>query len=123
VQDAVVSFYDIYLGLPKDAIWLKLPPDEQDQQPGRDLLIVLGPGHKTITFKVRSRGDARAAWLAGDFTDWRQLAMNKVSRDSYAISLSVPEGTHGYKYIIDGLWLSAPSREEAGMYQAAMAKA
>ncbi|MFB3891456.1 MAG: hypothetical protein ACE15C_05470 [Phycisphaerae bacterium] len=112
-QDAVVSFYDILLGLPRDAIWIRLP--EADKSPGgwaRDLLVVMGPGEKKVTFRVKPPGRTRAAGVAGDFTSWHQVPMRKLDDGSYAFTVRLPQGVYGYQYVVDGVWMNDPANDE-----------
>jgi hypothetical protein len=112
-QDAVVSFYDILLGLPKDVIWVKLPDASRSSGAwARDLLIVIGPGEKKVTFRVKPPGRTRAAGVAGDFTSWHQIPMRRLDDGSYAFTVKLPQGTYGYQYAVDGVWMNDPANDE-----------
>ena len=49
--------------------------------------------------------------LAGDFNNWNKLAapMQRANDGSWSTSLELPEGTHSYKFVVDGdTWLADP---------------
>ncbi|MER3469940.1 MAG: hypothetical protein C4330_01040 [Chitinophagaceae bacterium] len=55
--------------------------------------------------------DARKVFLAGSFNNWNQkeLPMTKVSK-GWILAMYLPEGTHTYKFVVDGNWY-----EDAGV--------
>jgi len=49
--------------------------------------------------------------LAGDFNNWNKLAapMQRAKDGSWSTSVELPEGTHSYKFVVDGdTWLADP---------------
>ena len=52
------------------------------------------------------RGDARQAFLVGDFNDWNQsaLPMTRTNNGEWVCRLKLPNGTYQFKYWADGEW-------------------
>jgi 1,4-alpha-glucan branching enzyme len=49
------------------------------------------------------RPDVRRAEIAGTFTDWRRIPMNRIGSSGYwDITVNLPSGEHRYTYILDG---------------------
>lgn len=112
-QDAVISWFDIQLGLPKNVVWARLPdPQHARSDWTRDLLIVMGQGPQKVTFRVKPTHEARATCVVGDFTGWHQLPMPKAEDAGFELSLKLSPGVYGYQYVIDGMWVSDPSNDE-----------
>ncbi len=68
---------------------------------------------KRVRF-VLEAPQAKKVLLAGDFTDWEKNArpMRRSGADgTFTATVELPEGTHEYKYIIDGKWLEDPASE------------
>lgn len=57
------------------------------------------------TFKLNGYPDAKKVFLAGSFNNWRnkELAMTR-TEDGWELPVLLPEGTHTYKFVIDGDW-------------------
>lgn len=62
------------------------------------------------TFELEGYMNARRVVLAGSFNNWdpRELRMLK-TETSWQLPLYLREGTHAYKYIVDGNWIIDPS--------------
>jgi endonuclease/exonuclease/phosphatase family metal-dependent hydrolase len=60
---------------------------------------------------VLNRPDAQSAQVAGDFTDWAPLPMQKREADGAWAFVTPPlaPGAHFYKYVIDGQWTTDPA--------------
>jgi len=43
--------------------------------------------------------------LAGSFNDWNPQPMLKTSQNSHSLIVSLPTGTHFYKYVVDNKWV------------------
>ncbi len=68
---------------------------------------------KRVRFMLEAPG-AKKAFVAGDFTDWEKnpRPMRRTDESGlFVANVDLPEGTHEYKYIIDGLWFEDPSTE------------
>lgn len=61
------------------------------------------------TFRLSGYNDARRVFLSGNFNNWRhrQLRMEKTA-DGWILPLYLSQGTHVYKYIVDGQWITDP---------------
>ncbi len=62
-----------------------------------------------ITVYLDSFAQAKKVVLSGSFNDWRrnELVMKPTAR-GWALSLYLPEGTHTYRFIVDGRWMADP---------------
>jgi hypothetical protein len=51
--------------------------------------------------------NARKVYLSGSFNNWqqRQLEMSRTA-DGWALPIYLANGTHTYKFIVDGKWVS-----------------
>ena len=68
---------------------------------------------KKVRFTLEAPG-AQQAYLAGDFTDWERnarLMRRGTSDNMFVATVELPEGTHEYKYIVDGDWFEDPASE------------
>lgn len=62
-----------------------------------------------ITIRLDSFTQAKKVILSGSFNEWRrnELAMKPTAK-GWALSLYLPEGTHTYRFIVDGRWMADP---------------
>jgi hypothetical protein len=60
-----------------------------------------------VLFSLSGFSDARKIYLAGSFNGWnpRDILMQR-SGNTWLAALYLPEGTHTYKYVVDGKWYS-----------------
>jgi len=123
-QDAVISWYDIQLGLPKNAVWARLPdPQKTHGSWTKDLLMVIGQGAQKIIFRLRPKHEARAASVVGDFTDWHQLPMQKADDSGFSLCLKLLPGIYAYQFVVDGMWISDPANDELTPSDSQLARA
>ena len=62
----------------------------------------------TTRFSVKADKGAREVLLAGDFTNWAPVRMKKAKTGSFGVTLAIPRGSHEYKFIVDGCWVTDP---------------
>jgi hypothetical protein len=64
-------------------------------------------------FKIKINGNPRRVSVAGSFNNWvpAQLFMTKTG-NSWELPLYLAEGTHTYRFIIDGEWLADPANPD-----------
>jgi hypothetical protein len=64
-------------------------------------------------FVLNGHPDARRVYVAGSFNNWKEkeLSMQKINGVWY-LPLFLGEGTHSYKFIVDGKWLRDPNNSE-----------
>jgi len=60
-------------------------------------------------FKLQGNLNARKVYVSGSFNGWKKkdLRMNKVA-GGWNLPIYLEEGTHAYKFIIDGVWIPDP---------------
>ncbi|MGV3539657.1 MAG: glycogen-binding domain-containing protein, partial [Rufibacter sp.] len=65
------------------------------------------------TFKLPAFPNARRVYLSGSFNDWREreLLMNKTV-GGWELPLYLADGTHTYRFIVDGQWYEDPTNKE-----------
>jgi len=70
--------------------------------------------HPTYTFRLKGYEDAKKVFVAGSFNNWKEneLAMHKVN-GGWELNLYLSEGTHTYKFIVDGNWVLDPANKVA----------
>jgi hypothetical protein len=61
----------------------------------------------------RGMTNAKKVFLAGSFNNWRQneIAMSRTA-DGWGVPLYLAEGTHTYKFLIDGQWVTDENADE-----------
>jgi len=71
---------------------------------------MMSKGTKAGTFKfsLKPASSVKQVALAGDFTDWKPVAMKKQKDGTYAITTTLSTGAHEYKFILDGQWVVDP---------------
>lgn len=54
--------------------------------------------------------DATSVELAGDFTHWtgRPIALRKGHDGMWQVTITLPPGTHHYRFLVDGQWRDDP---------------
>jgi 1,4-alpha-glucan branching enzyme len=54
--------------------------------------------------------EAKTVQLAGDFTSWEQspIQLKKFKGGLWKASVSLPEGRHAYRLLVDGQWRDDP---------------
>ncbi|MFH1791490.1 MAG: AAA family ATPase [Candidatus Omnitrophota bacterium] len=65
------------------------------------------------TFKLAAP-EANEVYVAGSFNNWtldRKFLMKKLSNGTWTKIMSLPEGEHLYKFVVDGRWVSDPSND------------
>jgi 1,4-alpha-glucan branching enzyme len=74
-------------------------------------MVKKGSKPGALTFSIKPADNVARVCLAGDFTDWRPLAMRKRS-GAFSVTVPVPPGAHEYKFIADGLWRTDPDHSD-----------
>ena len=66
-----------------------------------------------ITFKLDSFTKAKKVVLTGSFNQWRdkELPMIRTAR-GWVLPLYLADGTHTYKFIVDGIWMPDPKNPD-----------
>jgi hypothetical protein len=74
-------------------------------------LVLPPPSLKgNVTFRLRGYADAKVVAVAGSFNNWNQSQLLFAREgDEWVCRINLPRGTHQYKFIIDGNWLTDPS--------------
>ncbi|MBI5869147.1 MAG: hypothetical protein HZB43_12820 [candidate division Zixibacteria bacterium] len=52
---------------------------------------------------------AREVAIAGSFNDWTPKPMKRDAKGVWKISVSLPPGSHEYKFIVDAKWVEDPT--------------
>jgi hypothetical protein len=66
--------------------------------------------HENYTWKLEGFTDAREVILAGSFNNWDEGQLKLKRSDSgWELPVYLRDGTHTYKYIVDGQWITDPS--------------
>lgn len=64
---------------------------------------------RKVEFKI-SAPNARWVGIAADFNGWKPdtLTAKKDKDGSWKATAAVPAGTHEYKFVVDGAWITDP---------------
>jgi 1,4-alpha-glucan branching enzyme len=71
-------------------------------------MFVKGKKSGTITFSFLAQGNVRDVQVAGSFTRWQPVAMKRCKDGHFSATVSVPAGSHEYKFVVDGNWMTDP---------------
>ena len=71
-------------------------------------MFTQGKKNGTIRFSLQSPGNAQKVLVAGSFSQWKPLAMKRQKDGSFAVTVTVPAGTHEYRFVVDGNWVTDP---------------
>ena len=74
-------------------------------------MVKRGRRKGTFRFTLSANGEARKAFVAGDFTGWEPVAMRKRS-GVFGVTAALPPGCHQYKFILDGQWVEDPDNSD-----------
>jgi 1,4-alpha-glucan branching enzyme len=56
------------------------------------------------------RPDAQSVDLMGEFNQWKGLAMTRQANGTWTVKVSIPPGTYGHKFLVDGKdWVFDPT--------------
>ena len=63
-----------------------------------------------VTFSILAP-EAQSVKLLGDFSDWEQrpVDLRKLRSGQWKATLSLTEGRHEYRYLVDGQWRDDPN--------------
>jgi len=74
-------------------------------------MFTKGKKNGTIRFSFRSPGSDQKVQVAGSFSQWQPLTMKRQKDGSFALTVTVPAGTHEYRFIVDGNWTTDPEND------------
>ncbi len=61
---------------------------------------------RKVSFALRAQ--VREGFIAGDFTNWKPVAMQKKADGTLEAVLPVSAGVYEYKFLLDGRWVVDP---------------
>jgi hypothetical protein len=62
---------------------------------------------ETVVFKLDGYTDAKKVYVGGSFNNWeRGLIPLSKTATGWALSLIIPPGNYGYKFVVDGNWMT-----------------
>jgi hypothetical protein len=67
---------------------------------------------EAVAFKLDGHKDAKAVYVAGTFNNWKpnEISLKKTAT-GWGLSLVIPPGNYGYKFIVDGNWITDPKNQ------------
>jgi hypothetical protein len=94
-----------------DGRWLHDPNNQSKEDDGE-------AGYNSIlycynhVFRLRGYANAKKVFVTGSFNGWKkkELQMNRVT-DGWELPVYLEEGTHAYKFIVDGTWINDPDNK------------
>jgi hypothetical protein len=95
-----------------DGNWITDPDNSLNENDG--LGNVNSVFYKTnIVFKLNGFANARRVYLSGSFNSWQEksLAMQETT-NGWQLHVYLAEGTHTYRYIVDGKWMTDPGNKD-----------
>ncbi|MGA2265904.1 MAG: glycogen-binding domain-containing protein [Phycisphaerae bacterium] len=61
-----------------------------------------------IRFSIKPGNDIKKVCLVGDFNGWKETAMTRQKDGSFVVTVTLRNGTHEYKFLVDGQWRVDP---------------
>ncbi|WP_184542298.1 hypothetical protein [Mucilaginibacter sp. FT3.2] len=82
------------------------PATVKDAEGHINSVINLG---EIVNFKLNGYSNAKKVYLAGGFNNWKpnEISLKKTAT-GWALPLIIPAGNFGYKFIVDGQWITDP---------------
>jgi 5'-AMP-activated protein kinase regulatory beta subunit len=62
----------------------------------------------TVQFSIKPPIEAAEVYLAGGWRGWKPVPMKKQQDGRFTLDVRIPRGTHEYKFLIDGQWITDP---------------
>lgn len=95
-----------------DGRWITDPDNLQNENDG--LGNVNSVFFKTNTvFTLNGFADARRVYLSGSFNDWQERSLQmQETGNGWQLPLYLADGTHTYRYIVDGRWMADPGNKD-----------
>lgn len=72
--------------------------------------LVASGKQKTVRFELQAKPGSKV-YVAGTFNDWNPTATplkDNPDGGHFKASLSIPPGTHEYRFVVDGDWVTDP---------------
>jgi hypothetical protein len=90
-----------------DGRWSSDPHNKLTERWDNNNSVVYCPNYY---FYLRGYADAKKVMIAGSFNNWNpvQLKMTRIA-GGWGILMYIHEGTHAYKFIVDGDWITDPA--------------
>ena len=92
-----------------DGRWLIDPENQNRENDGRGNTnsVYFRPN---VIFVLRGYTAAKKVYLSGSFNNWRprDIALQKMA-DGWELPLYLTQGTHTYRFIVDGNWMADPN--------------
>ena len=61
-----------------------------------------------VSFEVKPAVSGKEGFVAGDFTNWKPVKMQRQEDGSFSAMLAMPAGVYQYKFLVDGRWMIDP---------------
>lgn len=72
-------------------------------QGGDDMSCSSGPRPGSVRTKITYTQGGEKAYITGTFTGWRKmLPMERAADGTFSVTLDLPQGTHRFRFVIDG---------------------
>jgi len=78
-------------------------------------MFAIAPDSRLASFTIKPDGETVTVCLAGDFTEWKLVRMQKQEDGTFAMTLLLSRGSYEYKFIVDGRWITDPGNSSYTM--------
>lgn len=78
-------------------------------------MVEKGRKKGTVRFTIKPDGGVKNASLAGSFSNWQPVRMQKQKDGVFVSVLTIPRGTHEYKFVLDDHWVVDPDNAAAAL--------
>lgn len=93
-----------------DSKWITDPANKTKGYDEKGLIASAINLGETVNFKLKGYANARKVSVAGSFNNWQpEHIFLKNINNIWQLPVIMPEGNYGYKYIIDGRWITDPA--------------
>lgn len=106
-DDTSVNTELVARGLAKE-VKVRPAPDGGEECDGREIVR-----QRSVKFQWSGAGEVS---VAGSFSEWKEVKLKRRSTGEFEADMELPQGTHEYKYLVDGTWQhdhSQPTRHNS----------
>ncbi|MBE9586264.1 hypothetical protein IM792_17555 [Mucilaginibacter sp. JRF] len=93
-----------------DGKWITDPANKNKGNDERGLIASVINLGETVNFRLKGYANANKVCIAGSFNNWQpeRIFLKKID-NIWQLSVVIPQGNYGYKYIVDGNWITDPA--------------
>ncbi|MCC8407474.1 glycogen-binding domain-containing protein [Mucilaginibacter sp. UR6-1] len=93
-----------------DGRWITDPANKSKANDEKGLIASVINLGEMVNFKLKGYTNANKVCIAGSFNNWQpERIFLKKTDNLWQLPVIIPQGNYGYKYIVDGKWITDPA--------------